>query len=614
MGEVDRAHDMSLGRDVAIKVLPDGWLDDQDRRARFDREARTLAALNHPHIASIYGVTEAGRMRGLVLELVDGRTLEEVVLAGLTVPAALSIAAQIALALEAAHEKGIIHRDLKPANIKVSASGAVKVLDFGLARLDRQELEGGAAANLTVTGTRVGLIVGTAAYMSPEQARGAPVDKRTDIWAFGCVVYELLTGTRAFAGATLSDTVAAVLEHEPSWEALPPTTPQSIRRLLQRCLRKDRSSRVHDIADARIEIQEAIANTPHPASSASGRSRPIRGTAAIPWLVAAAAAGTLLVDRIMDPSPTRAVTRLELDMPPGVTAGGQTSTLTLSPDGATAAYIGVADGLRRICVRRFDQFEAKAMPGTERAQTCFFSPDSSRAGFITVERTIKILSLADGLVVPLAGDADYTAGGAWGGDGRITFGRAGALWQLPATGGSASPLTTLDAGKGEVLHAAPAVVDGGRAILFMNMTGTRRDSQRIESVTVGSGERRSILGPGSLPMYSSGGHLVFFRDRALLAASFDATALQVTGPAVRVVEDLALSVEGDPYVAISSVGTLVYRAAQNARRRVVWVGRDGREEPLIQATGSFSAPRLSRDGRYLAICGFRTTSDRRFHR
>src|SRR5262245_18177275 len=259
MGEVYRAHDAKLGRDVAIKMLPAAWVLDPDRRARFDREARSLAALNHPNIGAIYGVEDVGDTRALILELVDGPTLAERLEAGaLSTKDALAIAAQIADALDAAHQTGIVHRDLKPSNVKVRSDGQVKVLDFGIAKMGADVAAAGLSVEATATvATREGLVIGTATYMSPEQARGAAVDKRTDIWSFGCVLYEMLTGRLAFAAPTNSETIAAILEHEPDWQALPQTTPPPIRRLLRRCLEKDSERRLRDMGDARADIDAA---------------------------------------------------------------------------------------------------------------------------------------------------------------------------------------------------------------------------------------------------------------------------------------------------------------------------------------------------------------------
>ena len=460
MGEVYRAHDTALGRDVAIKVLPELFAADTERLARFEREARLLASLNHPNIAAIYGLERTGTATCLVMELAAGDTLAARITrasgpraqgSGLPMDDALALAIQIASALEAAHEKGIIHRDLKPANIVVAPDGKVKVLDFGLAKLAAGEAgeagrAGGAgreghdltqSPTLAHAGTMAGMILGTAAYMSPEQARGKTVDKRTDIWAFGCVLFEMLTGTQAFAGDTLTDIVAAVVKNEPEWSALPPETPPSVRSVLRRCLKKEPAQRLHDIADARIEIEQAIAE-PVPRSTGASASRPRASFARIiPWAAVVLLATALLLSQT---SARRAVSRsigvvrLELNMPAGVEVGETgTPSIAISPDGTRLAFVGGVGGLRRLYVRRLDEFEAKVLRGTETANVCFFSPDGRSLAFIANDRTLKTVTLADGLVTTLAGDVDYQGGGGvWGADERITFGRGGTLWQVPS--------------------------------------------------------------------------------------------------------------------------------------------------------------------------------------
>jgi serine/threonine protein kinase len=477
MGQVYRATDTTLGRQVAIKLLPDAFASDPERMARFEREAKTLASLNHPNIAAIYGFDKSAGLHALVMELVDGDDLSQRIARGaIPIDEALPIAKQIAEALEAAHEQGIVHRDLKPANIKLRPDGTVKVLDFGLAKA----LDPAPSSDLsqsptiaTPAATRMGVIMGTAAYMSPEQARGKTVDKRTDIWAFGCVVYEMLTGKAAFGGETLTDIVAAVVTNEPDWAALPANMPASARALLRRCLQKDLGRRLQHAGDARIEIDEAIAE-PAPRPQSAHASRPTAPFArVIPWATVALLALALLITQIASRragSSSPRVVRVELNMPAGVeVATASTPNLSISPDGTRLAFIGGLGGLRRLYVRRFDEFEATPLRGTETVNICFFSPDGGALAFVTTDRVLKKVSLADGLVTTVVVGADYTAG-AWGPDDRITFGRGGTLWQVPATGGPARQLTTLDSGKNERLHAYPTVVAGGKAILFETVT------------------------------------------------------------------------------------------------------------------------------------------------
>jgi serine/threonine protein kinase len=430
MGEVWRAVDTNLGRHVAIKILPDTFAHDPERLARFEREARTLASLNHPNIAVIHGLETSGGSRGLVMEFVDGPTLADRVAQGaIPIDEALPIARQIAEALEAAHDQGIVHRDLKPANIKVRSDGTVKVLDFGLAKAVGSGVasrEAGVGKTLadspTIAApamTQAGAILGTAAYMSPEQARGKNVDRGADIWAFGCVLYEMLAGKPAFRGDTLTDIVASVLTHEPDWTALPAETPAAVRGLLRRCLKKDPARRIHDSADARIEIEEAIAEpAPRPQQAAATTRRPAALQFA-GWLVAALAAVAWLATQIgsLGPAPpSPQVVRLELNMPPGVeTNETATPNMAISPDGTRVAYIGAVGGLRRIYVRRLGEFDSTPLQGTETANICSFSPDGETLFFVSSDRILKKLSLSDGLVTPLVRDADYAVGVAsWG--------------------------------------------------------------------------------------------------------------------------------------------------------------------------------------------------------
>jgi eukaryotic-like serine/threonine-protein kinase len=613
MGEVYRARDSKLGRDVALKILPGLFAADPDRLARFKREAQVLASLNHPNIAAIYGFEDSDGVQALVLELVDGPTLEERTAAGpLPLGDALPIARQVCDALEAAHGLGIIHRDLKPANIKVKPDGTVKVLDFGLAKA-WEPLSGVPAdmsASPTMPGpatTAMGVILGTAAYMSPEQAKGRPVDKRSDIWGFGCVLYEMLTGANAFAGEDIPDTLAQVLMKEPDWTALPALTPVSIRRLLRRCLDKDRARRLADIADARIEIDEAIATPEAIAAAPSGPRQGSRWKSTVPWMVAAVLAVVCVVLAMRTDSRraallTRSVIRLEINLPPAVepyvNAG---RNLALSPDGTRLAFVGILGGIRQLYVRHLDQFDAAPIRGTENANSCFFSPDGAAIGFISSDRTLKKVTLADGLVVPLVRDVDF-GGGAWGADDRITFVRAGTLWQIPASGGSARQLTMLDGQAGELSEAWPTAIAGGKAILFTSITGSRRDAAHIEAVSVSTGRRQLLLQAGSFPLYATTGHLIFFRGGSLLAAPFDIGTLQATGTPVRILENLPLdTTSGAPLVAVSDSGSIVYPPAGAATSRLVWVSRQGLEQPITDIYRAYQAPRLSPDGRRIIV-------------
>jgi len=613
MGEVYRARDTRLQRDVAIKVLPEALADDTERLARFEREARTLASLNHPNIAQVHGLQESDGTKALVMELVAGPTLADRIAKGaVPLDEALPIAKQIAEGLEAAHEQGIVHRDLKPANIKVRPDGTVKVLDFGLAKALAVVTDAADRAHLshspTVAGvadmTGVGVLLGTAAYMAPEQAKGKEVDRRADIWAFGCVLYEMLTGKRAFEGESLSEIVAAVLKNEPDWTALPAETPAAIRALLRRCLRKDPTRRLHDSADARIEIDDVIAHpTPQPQATDTSRRRGSLRT--LGWLVAVLLAIALLVTRIGPsgpPSSSPQAMRLELNMPPGVEASETaTPNMAISPDGTRVAFIGSVGGVRRIYVRRIGEFESTVVPGTETVNICSFSPDGGALVFVASDRILKKVSVSDGLVTPLVGDVDFSVGGGvWGRDERITFVRAGTLWRVSANGGPAEQLTTLDGTKGELAHIWPTAV-ADSAILFTSVSGVDRVVTRIESLSLVTKERRVVIDAGRNPLYTASGHLLFFRDGTMVAAPFDAARLQVSGPAVSVLKDISLDQFGAPLLTISGAGSLAYIPAAQATKRLVWVTRQGVEQPITDVTRPYKNPRLSPDGQRVIV-------------
>ena len=413
MGEVYRARDTKLGRDVAIKILPRVFTSDPERLARFEREARMLASLNHPHIGAIYGLEDADGVRALVLELIEGETLADRIRRGpLPVAAALTIARQIADALDTAHEKGIVHRDLKPANIKVTPDGVVKVLDFGLAKAATghgSSLDLSQSPTVSAGGTREGIIIGTAAYMSPDQARGKPVDKRTDIWAFGCVLYEMLTGRVPFPGKTISDTVAAVLGQEPDWHALPAATPAAIRRLLGRCLQKDLKIRLRDIADARLEIDETGSESLSPGPALA----PLRLTERLAWLATVGVLALVVAAMAtwaVRPAPPPPEVHLEINTPP-VSDPEALSSLAISPDGRTLVFVAPVEGEPQLWARQLDSVEARPIPGTSDAASPFWSQDSRSVAFYA-NGALKRIDLAGGLVRALT-QAPVGVGGAW---------------------------------------------------------------------------------------------------------------------------------------------------------------------------------------------------------
>ena len=439
--------------------------------------------------------------------------------------------------------------------------------------------------------------------MSPEQARGKPVDKRADIWAFGCVLYEMLTGERAFGGHSLADVLGAVVKSEPDWNALPRDTPRLVRSLLRRCLQKDTARRLHDIADARLEIQEAMSE-PEMVSDAVPRAA-AQWPRAIPWFVAVAsalAAVVVFMGRERTEAPTRFLTRLELTLPLGVEPYIGPSAMAFSPDGRRFAFIGIGSGTRQLYVRGIDHFDAVPVGGTTSATAAFFSPDGRSIAVIQTDRTMKTVSLEDNLVVTIAHDVDSTTGGAWGSDDRITFGRNNSLWQMPASGGVATPLTTLNTEKGEMLHAFPSVIAGSSALLFVNVIGAGRGSAQIEVLSDGSGGRRrqKVIDAGTSPAHVANGYLVFLRAGALLAVPFNRSRLQVSGPAMKIVEEVGVTASGMPMAAVAASGSLAYVSGTTASR-LVWVSRDGTEEPVSDVGRQYILPRLAPGGKRLVV-------------
>ena len=616
MGEVYRARDTRLKREVAIKVLPAAFAREPDRIARLQREAEVLATLNHPSIAAIYGFEETPEASGIVMELVEGPTLHDRIAQGpVPLDEALTMARQIADALDAAHEKGVIHRDLKPANIKITPGGKVKVLDFGLAKLAEGPPKGGhyddrsvrlqpdltMSPTIAVLATSAGLILGTAGYMSPEQARGKLVDRRSDIWAFGCVLFEMLTGRKTFeTGETVSDAVAAILTKEPDWTALPTQTAEPIRRLLRRCLEKDPDRRLHHIADARLEISDAMSAPPADETPARASLQPA-WTRVLPWAIAAVAIGVAAFavwatsgSRSSDPAPVR---RLELTLPAGVEMFTSNRTVAISPDATRVAFVGVRAGTRQVYVRSLDQFEAVPIQGSDSTTACFFSPDGRSIGIVDNGGIIRTISLSDGLVTTVTDGANFLYGATWGEDGRIVFVRGGILWQVPQSGGTATPLTKLGGAQGDTLHQQPTYLPGGKTLLFAVASGDRR---RIDALVLATGERRTVIESGSLPLYAASGHLVFFRDGELLAAPFDADRLEVVGVAAQAIEKLPAQSQGIPSIDVSESGTVVY-APTTALSRLVSVTRQGAEQPLNDVARNYSNPRLSPDGNRLLV-------------
>ncbi len=608
MGEVWRARDSTLGRTVALKVLPDGFVDDRERLLRFENEARVLASLNHPQIASLYGLEQFEGRRVLVMELAEGEDLAARLRRGpLPVDEAVPIARQIAEALEEAHEKGVTHRDLKPANVKVSADGRVKVLDFGLAKAfagDGARATGDLSQSPTLTrGTGSGVILGTAAYMSPEQARGKTVDRRSDIWSFGVLVFEMLSGRKLFAGETASDTLAAVLTREPDWSLLPAGTPGALVRLLRLCLTRDPKHRLQSIGDARVELeQEPELERDTEAASAALRSGPARAIwRAVLWPLAAAGAGALLLRLFagpLDRPSTTHVVRTEMFLPPGVEMYGFSAlapSLAIPPDGSWVAFIGARYGKRQVFVRPLDRTEARPLKGASIPFVICASPDGRSLGVIELNGDLNILPITDGPATRVADSADF-ASCHWD-DRGIVFTRQKALWEVSATGGAARPLTTLR--DDELLHGLPMSLPGGSHILFTSLSREGLESPRIEVLSRETGERRTLLDRGARPLYASSGHLLFFRADLtdLFAVPFDAESVQVLGEPVPVPESIGMRRQ----LALSGAGTLLHVRGGMGTRRLVLVTREGVEETILDAPRDYGCPRYSPDGRSIVV-------------
>ena len=609
MGEVYRARDTTLGRDVAIKVIPQAFADDAERLARFIREAQTLAALNHPNIAHLHGLEDSDAGRALVMEFVDGEDLAQRLERGaLPYREAIAIARQIADALEAAHDHGIVHRDLKPANVKVRGDGTVKVLDFGLAKA--LEPAGGKnvatlahSPTFTAQATHLGTIIGTAGYMAPEQARGLPVDKRADIWAFGVVLYEMFTGRSLFAGGSVTDTLAAVLTHEPDWSGLPAAVPRGARRVLERCLVKDVRRRLRDIGDARADLDDE--ESVDPGRAAPGPVPASRWRRVLPWALATfatVAAGLAIVRGPM--SATHAgLTYVDIPYPPGIepvsSLGGG---FAMSPDGRTVAMIGSRNGMRRVYFRRLDEPTPLEAPESAGVTWVTFSPDGRSIAFVSGTGSVVTLSLVDQQRRELAAGFDQVTNGTWVAAGVVTT-RDGALWLVPVEG-SPRQLTKLDTARREVIHVDPVALPDGRTVLFSCMTGVQ-GSERIEAVSLESGARRVILERAMGPAWSPTGHLLFSRDGAVLAAPADAATGSIRGPAVTVIPagTVGLQGSGTPGYRLSSNGTLLFLPAESFTKRLVMVNRDGAARALDLPASRYSNPRVSPDGARLLVEG-----------
>ncbi len=614
MGEIYLAKDTKLGREVAIKVLPEAFAQDRDRLARLEREARLLASLNHPNVAAIHGLEKSGDLLYIVMELVEGPTLRErLAVDRLTLQDTLSCFHQIAQALEAAHGKGIIHRDLKPDNIKITPENLVKVLDFGLAKAFAKEplaSDSSQSPTASYKGTSAGVVLGTIPYMSPEQARGKPLDKRSDIWSFGCCLYEALTGQHPFYRDTGSDILAAILSTEPEWTALPKKTPRSIRSLLRRCLQKDTRERLHDIADARIELGEALAI--HSRSTLvdvgvtrqAGRSLHYAVAALLGAAVGAASIGAWFQSAPADT--TRAVQRFEIGLPPTEPLTlGLGSALALSPDGSRLVYVTSRGDTTQLYMRAMDSLEPTPVQGAEGGASPFFSSDSKSIGFFA-DAKLKKLSLPGGSAITLS-DSPTPRGASWGSDDRIVFSplTTVGLSSVSAAGTASEVLTQLDLEKEERSHRWPDVLPGNAGVIITTWTGSGFD---IEMLALDTGERTRLLEDGSYARYAPTGHLVFVRSDTLFAAPFDLGRREVTGAAIPLIEDVAVDpLTGAAYFAFDRQGLLAYVSGgalsptSEGAGRLLSVDRQGTARRLGLSERAYQLPRLHPDGKQLVV-------------
>jgi serine/threonine protein kinase/WD40 repeat protein len=618
MGEVYRATDTKLKREVAIKVLPEDVARDPERLARFEREAELLAALNHPNIGHIYGLEEKDAVMALVLELVEGPTLAERIAQGpLPLEEALPIATQIAAALEAAHERGIVHRDLKPANVKVKADGTVKVLDFGLAKALGLHSESGdpsfSHSPTAAAATGVGTILGTAAYMAPEQARGKSVDKRADIWAFGCVLAEMLTGRRVFGEETVAETLAAVLKTEPDHSTLVTTASLGIRRLIARCLRKDPGQRLHDIADARLEIEAVVRGddsegvTPGPDTAPAG-SGPWKVVAALASVVALTALATHLSPSAPPPSPYVG-SRLALRIPPSDTYSVlQNCALALSPDGRTLAYAAKPSdpsAFSEIYLQRFDSFEPESVPDTQRGYSPFFSPDGQWLGYFQDTGMWK-KPVRGGPATKLAPVAGMARGASWDDQDQIFYAPTwfSPIFRVSADGGPPTQVTTLL--EGEKSHRFPSALPDGSAVVF---TVSRADTDSFDDASiaiqrVGSSEKKVLVEDGSFGLFLPPNGLLYGRRGSLFFARLDVEHQELLGAPAPVIDDLLTSPNfGSAQLGVSASGTLAYLAGSPAlfNSRAVEVSRTGEITDLPVAAKPYSMVQPSPDGTQLAM-------------
>ncbi len=630
MGEVYRARDAKLNRDVAIKILPDAFAHDDQYVARFTREAQVLAALNHPNIAHIYGIVEAqaddgerpgGHVHALVMELVEGDDLSATIRRGpLPLDDAIFIARQIADALEAAHEHGIVHRDLKPANIKIRPDGAVKVLDFGLAKALEPSPDSRASAQNSPTfigrTTHAGMILGTAAYMAPEQARGKPADRRADIWAFGVVLFEMLTGRRVFDGDDGSEVLASVLKTDPPWNALPPDTPPAVQRLLRRCLEKDPRRRLAAIGDARLELDEP--DVPAPAATIAATASPVArlSRASRLWPAVAAALVTALVALVVverfwpaSPGPAR-VTRLSILAPPGTSLFPDSTGVAISPDGTMVAFLvgSVAESTSELWIRPLDSVVARRLDTGAAPALPFWSPDSRQIGFFGTDGKLRTIAASGGRAQVLC-DAPGGRGAAWTPSNDILFApdAGGPLYRISANGGTPVAVTKLDAARKEYGHRFPTLLPDGRHFLYVSLPGR---NGRFD-VFAGSlaGDSRVFIGSfEAAPVYADPGWLLSMRQGVLTAQRFNPETLKIAGDPVplddepsSILEPATSFTAGRP-VSIARSGALAYFSSPSQNTTADWYDASGRKVGTLNVPpGHYAWVRVSPDGRHAVL-------------
>ena len=606
MGEVYRARDTRLDRDVAIKVLPDEFSRDRDRLARFEREAKLLAQLNHPNIATLHGLEEAHGQKFIVMELIEGETLAERIVSGpIPIDEAILLFQQIATGLSVAHEKGIVHRDLKPANIKIGPDGTPKILDFGLAKAFAGEdaRSAGSSQSPTLTkATALGVIIGTASYMSPEQARGKTVDKRTDIWALGCCLYEALTGSRAFVGETVTDTLAAVVRAEPRLERLPRETPSLCRVLIGRCLEKDLKNRLHDAADANVLLQESAHADPPVGVTRTTTAWPRIAAALLVGCALGALFVALISPRGGDDAPRLvtefSVLRPELDRM--YQYHREAPAIALSPDGSMLAYVATDSDESMVFLRELGKRGARAIPQTEGATSVFFSPDGEWIGFTASSNKLKKVAVSGQAPVTLADAADGY-GASWGVDGMIVYAQPGgrSLTEIPAAGGTPQPITTIETS--ESSHRFPVHLPGDRGVLFTSRSFDFSTTSIMVKPT--NGEPKLLIEGGTSARYAPTGHLIYGQRGALVAVRFDLERLEVIGDPATVLESVQQYRGLATQFSISEDGTLAYVPGSSAEhdRTLTWVDRTGSEEILPVPARPYSQPRLSPSGTQVAM-------------